>query len=353
MSYNLYQGSELTPVVAAHSLAEIPAAVSKIWNAVQATNFPARALSIAREIADARPDLIGLQEAALWRIQTPGTAFTKHPTPATTVVYDFIDILLKDLAKRGLHYKAVAVSPSFDGQLPDASGSDIRLTDRVAILARTDLPPGALTITNVQAHKFATNVTLPLGGPGGPAFTVYNSWASVDVTTHGDTFRFVTTHLDSNSPAVNVAEAKELMNGPGKTALPLIISGDFNSPADGSGPASASAFVHAGYTDAWKQTHPHAAGFTWGQAEDLLNAHSHLTERLDYVMLRNGVEADRMKVVGARPADRTPSGLWPSDHAAVVATVDIPHHHVSRGAATATTLTFGRLTEDAFETALA
>jgi endonuclease/exonuclease/phosphatase family metal-dependent hydrolase len=324
MSYNLYQGAELTPIVLAQGLSQIPAAVSSVWSAVQASNIPQRAEKIAQEIADARPDLVGLQEAALWRIQTPGTAFTANPQPAAQVVYDFVDLLIKDLAARGRHYAAVAISPSFDGQLPDATGDDIRLTDRVVILARTDLPRSEqLHISNVQTQRFATNVTLPLGGPGGPAFTVYNSWASVDVTRHDQTFRFVTFHLDGNVPAVNVAEADELLAGPGHTLLPVIFAGDTNSPADGSGPLGYSALVQGGLADAWLQTHPFDSGYTWGQAEDLRNVQSSLTQRIDYVLSQGNVQALAMKVVGASPNDKTASGLWPSDHAGIVATLQI------------------------------
>jgi endonuclease/exonuclease/phosphatase family metal-dependent hydrolase len=325
MSYNLYQGSELNAIVAAPTLQAIPAAVSQVWSAVKASNFPQRALAITKEIVAAEPDIIGLQEAALWRIQTPGTAFTAHPTPATTVVYDFIDILVKDLAERGFHYTAVAISPSFDGQLPDATGDDIRLTDRVAILVRTDPGPRHLDIANVQTHKFAVNATVPLGGANGPQFTIYNSWASVDLTKNGQTFRFITTHLDSNVAAINEAEGNELLAGPANTNLPVILSGDFNSPADGRGPKSYASAIHAGFKDAWLQTNPHRPGFTCCEATDLLNPTPQLNSRIDYALLHGDVTALGMKTVGDRRIDRTSSGLWPSDHAGLVVGLEFGH----------------------------
>src|SRR5262249_46142111 len=48
--------------------------------------------------------------------------------------------------------------------------------------------------------------------------------------------------------------------------------------------------------------------------------------RIDYVLTHGGVQAVSMKVVGASPSDRTASGLWPSDHAGIVATLQIFHH---------------------------
>ena len=56
--------------------------------------------------------------------------------------------------------------------------------------------------------------------------------------------------------------------------------------------------------------------------EDLLLP-DRLNRRIDHVFIREGdgfapIQAD---VVGEEEADRTPSGLWPSDHAGVTASV--------------------------------
>ena len=59
-------------------------------------------------------------------------------------------------------------------------------------------------------------------------------------------------------------------------------------------------------------------GLTCGQSGDLSNPEPDLRDRIDYVFTR-GLAVRTCRVVGGRPQDRTPSGLWPSDHAAVVA----------------------------------
>jgi hypothetical protein len=46
--------------------------------------------------------------------------------------------------------------------------------------------------------------------------------------------------------------------------------------------------------------------------------------RIDLILFRGFAGVDNMKVFGDLPSDRTPSGLWPSDHAGVVATLRGP-----------------------------
>ena len=68
--------------------------------------------------------------------------------------------------------------------------------------------------------------------------------------------------------------------------------------------------------DLWAGPGP---GYTCCQAEDLTNPVSQLYERIDIVFTRNiALAAGRSILIGDSPAERTPSGLWPSDHAGVV-----------------------------------
>jgi hypothetical protein len=87
MTQNLYLGTDLNPIFGAASLPALFAAVGAGCAQVQANDFPARAQAIADEIAAAKPDLVGLQEAELYRTDVPpdGSA-----SPAGTVAYDFI-----------------------------------------------------------------------------------------------------------------------------------------------------------------------------------------------------------------------------------------------------------------------
>ena len=80
MTRNLYLGANLDAIVRAPSAAEAFAAVERGWAQVQANNFPARARAIAREIATAKPDFVGFQEAVLYRTQTPADFTVTHAT---------------------------------------------------------------------------------------------------------------------------------------------------------------------------------------------------------------------------------------------------------------------------------
>ena len=123
MTRNLYLGAELTPVMEAGGFGELQAAVSEVWDGVQATDFTARVVGIADEIEAAKPDLIGLQEAALWRIESPGNG---PANPATEVVYDFVEILLDELDSRKLRYEVAVSQELFDVELPNMDWDDIR-----------------------------------------------------------------------------------------------------------------------------------------------------------------------------------------------------------------------------------
>jgi endonuclease/exonuclease/phosphatase family metal-dependent hydrolase len=143
------------------------------------------------------------------------------------------------------------------------------------------------------------------------------------VTLRGQTFRFINTHLEPEGPlnAIQVAQGNELLSGPANTSLPVILVGDFNSRADGTGTPTYNNLIGAGFKDAWSTTHPGELGNTWSHDADLLNTTVNLTRRLDLVLYRNNLCALDADVVGDELSDRTPSGLWPSDHAGVVATL--------------------------------
>ena len=345
MTRNLYLGADLDPVVAAAQSGNpsaIIGAVSAAWANIKATNFRERADALADEIEESQPQLVGLQEVSLYHTG-PFDSFFGNQNKASHLEYDYLEILLHELNERDLHYAPVAVTENYDVENPGFTApgmlQDIRLTDRDAILARTDLPTSELRLSNVQTANFATNASFTIGGTS-QSVTIKRGWGSVDATVRGKTFRFINTHLEPESPsaavnAIQVAQGNEILSGPADTDLPMILAGDYNSRADGPRPPGTQTYdnlVGVGFTDAWSATHPGELGNTWGHAPDLKNTTVEIDRRLDLVLFSGGLCAFDADVVGEELTDRTTvSGLWPSDHAGVVATFGLQPaaHHPS------------------------
>jgi endonuclease/exonuclease/phosphatase family metal-dependent hydrolase len=281
---------------------------------VQASNPPERAVAVAQEIAAAQPDLVALQEVSQWRT---GPLFGNP----TTVVYDVLASLLAELANQGLHYAPVALIPEWTISAPCACGFSVVYSDFEVILARTDLPSVDFEVDTAQVGHFAHLLTVPsVVGP----VTIPRGWASVDVHIPGKTFRFITTHLEGAYPPVQVAQGAELLAGPGNTTLPIIYAGDFNSAAAG-GPDQTPTYgnlIAAGLVDLWSAANSGDPGLTWPlHGEDPYTQNTAPTERIDLVFSAGRVDAVNAQRIGTD--DLTPSGLWPSDYAGVVATVRI------------------------------
>ena len=318
VTQNMYVGSSNAALAAAQTPQQLLAAVATIYNNILASKPAERAAAMAREIVRHRPDLVALQEAAMLRTGNGG--------PATTVQSDLLQSLLDELAGLGHRYRAVAIVPGLDAQAPSALGFDVRITNQDAILVRADLSD-ELQVSNLQIEQFGIKLSVPtlLG-----LFTDPRGWTAIDVKMRGHRFRFVTTHLDSIVPAIRVAQAKELLLTAANTSLPVVMAGDFNIATDTSLDPSFPAYqamINAGFTDAWQSKRAPDPGFTAHQAENLLNPTSLLNHRIDLVLFRGGFGVADISLIGNQPADRTSSGLWPSDHAGVAATLRFPSHH--------------------------
>jgi endonuclease/exonuclease/phosphatase family metal-dependent hydrolase len=316
---NLYIGADLMPILAVRKLDDVPAAAGEVFAAVQASHPAARMAAVADEIAKRPADLVGLQEATLWRSGELGSV-------STTVEFDFVELLVDALAARGLSYEVVATTTNVDAHFPAFTAvglREIRVTEREVILGRAD---SSLQLSNVQTANFQMNVVFQtLQGP----FTSLRGWASVDATAGDTTMRFVTTHLEGFDPLVQFAQASEILAGPAHTSLPVVLVCDCNSSARAGDPDATPTYVllrNEGFGDAWASKHPGADGLTCCQDADLRNVPSALFERIDYILFRGDFEVRHASLLGARPGDRTtkPDRVWPSDHAGVSATLELP-----------------------------
>jgi len=273
--------------------------------------------------------VIGLQEASLFRLQSPSDAIVGGSAPATEPVIDFLAILLDALEAKGLDYDVASSVENFDAEVPmyyPPAGAlpfaDIRLTDYDVILVRSDVAYSEGTGSN-----YAVNLPVEVAGQ---SLELERGWTSIRATVRGFTFRFVNTHLEPAdfSSEVQVAQAAELLGILSAETAPTVLVGDLNSSPDGTPTPAARSFLEAGFQDSWASK---GDGDTCCQDPSLTSPVSTLEKRFDLVFLRGFqlFEPDvrgsvRAKLVGARKSDRTPSGLWPSDHAGVVADVQLP-----------------------------
>ena len=136
----------------------------------------------------------------------------------------------------------------------------------------------------------------------------------------------ISTHLDGDclaiTPVFQRNQARELLAGPAATTLPLVLVGDLNSAASATGLAY-NDLIAAGFADAWAMSGS-GPDLTCCQAGTLLNVASTLNRRIDYVLIRGEITPLGTRVIGNEPSDKTPSGMWPSDHAGVVAVLAVP-----------------------------
>ncbi len=323
MTRNLYLGASLNSAIQATSVPGAVAAASHVFSVVHQTNFPERAKALAREIADADPVLLGLQEAAIWY-----SGPFNDPSPATTVEYDFIASLRHELATVGAPYDVVRLQPEADIEVPAGAPyvRDIRLLQHDAILVKAGLGD-EVRLTNARSGTFDAKLVVTTAF--GQQFVVNRGWVSVDAIVNKRAFRFVNTHLEAFHPVIRLRQAHELVasHGPvGSATRPVILVGDLNTGPDLPVDANELAFraLEAyGLVDTWELVNPGDPGFTSGFNERLTDptAEGALEFRVDHVMTSATVGVVASRIYGTDPDNRTASGLWPSDHAGVAATL--------------------------------
>jgi Endonuclease/Exonuclease/phosphatase family len=349
MTRNVYLGADLTPAIEAQGLDEAINAAGDITNELDSTRFPERAVLLADEIKKSKADLVGLQEVALWTDQTPsdlGAPPIGVGQPATNVRYDFLALLQQELKQIGANYKVVGVQNEFQAELPAntdgdpntgplGADEDVALLMRDVILAKkgSKVDTGKLTQGNYTT-RFETEV-------GGRPVVADRGWLAVEAKVSAKAkgkkagaakkkgggkykFRFINTHLEAfGDPTIREAQALELIAGPANTNKQVILVGDINSglqerhatgsyqfqPGD---PLAFEAFAAAGFKDngAKNLNKPYPQTC----CGDPRNHPLVFDHTVDHVLTNPGLKTVNAFATGNDPDQRTPSGLYPSDH---------------------------------------
>ncbi len=338
MTRNLYLGADLGPAIGATSIPDFIEKNGQILRDVDTNNFPVRAKGLAKEILAKRPDLVGLQEVALWRIGLVNFAAALAggcrkakaagtPCTATTVKYDYLKLLLNRLNKGKKRYRVVKVQREFDFEAPgdyDDNPStnplgdlDGRLTMRDAILARVG---AGVHTSKARSGNYKTLYTPTISGIEVP---VHRGWVSVNARVRKSRgFRFIDTHLEAfGDPVIREAQAKELYTGKGAPAntgrRPVILVGDLNSDdntVSGADRLAFNALKGAGFRDLSTEK-PMSCCINSGILTDNFGSKSDFNHHIDHILTR---DPRKVKLVHSAVSGRSPAnGYWDSDHAGV------------------------------------
>lgn len=380
MTRNLYLGADILELVTSEHPVE---ATTRLWADVQATDFPSRAKVLADEVYWARPEVLALQEVTLYRSGPPkvceGTASPAAPV-ASALELDFLDVLLRELRHRGLHYELAAQVTTMDTELcfVDVTRAgllrDLRYTDRDVLLVRQDVRWRPATLPAAQPipgfvpapvrpglhdrNGAVYAAALETGDPQAPFVPVtayfsiagipdpivsWRGWTAVEVERGGSWVRVFESHVEDQLDAgpelpadwFQLWQDAELVAtldaALAMAPLPTLLLGDFNvyrneppaTPSRSYGFLTGDPFpfdpespLRSPLQDAWTAVFPGGFASTWGF--DPLLRSGELETILDLVLFGPGLSPTSVYRVGTE--DRTPGGLHPSDHAGLVAT---------------------------------
>ena len=344
MTRNLYLGADLGPAINSTSTNDFIEANGGIVRQVEATNFPVRAKGLAKEILSNEPDLVGLQEVALWREAAPtlGPVFSGKPE-ATKIKYDFLALLLAQLNKGKTLYRPVVVQNEFDFEAPanangipgDGPGGtgllanaevNGRLTMRDVILARVG--SGVVT-SNPKSGNFSHLLIVKVAGSKEIAVT--RGWAGVDAKVRGSKpFHFVNTHLEAfdneaEYPSIRAQQAAELVapGGPATSKLPVVLVGDLNSdvktevkPGDGQ---AYRVIAKAGFRE---RATSKPTGCCIDSSYDLrTGSNKEMSHKVDHILTD---APKQIKLISSAVTGRSKAnGYWDSDHAGLFSSLSI------------------------------
>lgn len=342
MTRNLYYGAQLEGLLDAESLGQFLCGLYYHINQQAAgSNFELRMEAVAKEIAENKPVIVGLQEASTYTNLLTGDQV------------DFVELILHELETLGHPYVVVkAADPkAFDFAFeppalalidpwifPEPDGCPFAtfddnlayhsLSSGDVLLVREDMKKKVKKEQTNAYQKFVID-DLNLGIPGiEDEIEQPRSWVSVDATLCGQTVRVVSTHLESADQKIRKSQAKELVkcpDSPLNTELPVILMGDLNSEV-GTGDAVDRLLNGGknldGLNDAWEDAGVGGGeGITALNDPDLTGSSSGGLKRIDYILSSDELEATECRVIET-VIDPFPElrPIYPSDHNGVVAT---------------------------------
>ena len=378
MTQNQYLGADLTPVVTAVNPDDPPEkqafdftiAMLGILTEISANDYPERVISLAETIVKSKSHVVGLQEMWAFGCIPANPAGQSVCDLFSNAFNDHLQATMAAIDDIGGKYYVAAQSrnlaipfagfplPGLPLYLDNDPIPDVYITveDRDVILAHDRVPTEKVSYAcyqkSIDGCLFRPENKAPLNLLGIPLF-IERGFVAVDAVVRGEKFRVVNSHFEVRSPDPSnpasrffqSAQANELIetlnNQPGPANSRLIVLGDFNSdPGDFPLPAQQPPYatllspyqqfasgldlwgvnmVSKPYNDVWTLKRNPRPGLTCCEDADLRNSPSGHDRRVDIIYSLEKPEKVKARTLNTKEKDKTPSGLWPSDHATVVA----------------------------------
>jgi endonuclease/exonuclease/phosphatase family metal-dependent hydrolase len=362
MTQNQYFGADFTPIVESNTNEEFAVAIFAALQSIAANNFQERRWSLAESIDDRQPHLVALQEVFAFECIDAGfgacalfqAAFNEHLDLTMAALDDlgadyYVAAEIQNLTIPTPFMQSIGL-PGLPVFLPGIAGPAmfVSVIDRDVILARGDVATSPVVMNCLRQGpggigcNYDNVATVPtLAGP----IAQERGYVVVDAWVDGAEYRFVNTHLELRilggnpaTAALQAAQASELnlalaLTPSANPASRLILAGDFNSApthdligpivppyqqfANGLTIFGSPAFLPM--TDTWTLRPGKPDGFTCCETANLMNGSSEHDERVDVIFARPAPVKVKANVMDAETTDKTASGLWPSDHASVIA----------------------------------
>ena len=352
MTRNIYLGADLGKALAL--IPDLPAAAQYMWDQMRKTDFESRSKLLVSEINQYKPDVIGIQEATIWRCQ-------KNLWSKATTIYDFVEILLKPLAGEyevaelngataynpgfsisPIPYLTKVIDPEVFQRIFSQDSAFCGFETGDTLLVKKQLQSEVINLGNTE-YEASYSIVPTL-------MTIYRGYTWADIKINGTPTRFITTHLESlwdeNKIPNSARQARQLIADTSNTKMPLIVMGDFNSdpkdprekgrlnpglqpveslncPPNTSTCSAYKLMIENDFIDAGPNSLD-PKNFTWGMNAQLsgpdlarksaaqkFGNQLGFTDRLDYVFVKNKVRVNYAEIIGVKPP-------YASDHAGMV-----------------------------------
>lgn len=364
MTQNQYLGADLAPIISAQSPSAYNLAVLEALDQVAGNRIQERVQRLAASIIDHDAHLVGLQEVFRFDCVESGT-LPGACDGFSDAMNDHLALTLDALDAQGGDYEVAALVENLT--IPDAGfplpglpvflDADpvpdvfIRVLDRDVILARSDVSTQTVSYPCPRPSADGCNFSaVGMASTLAGDITIERGYVAVDAVIDGAGYRFVNTHLEvrfpsasQDAPLIQALQASQLVETLAAVPIPegirLLVAGDINSsPNDpvfmsSYGPAWPPYRQLADGVNAWGQPALDPLHDLWNrgdgegrrntccQSADLTNHASDLDERIDVIFDSEESLHSSARTDNDRQHDKTASGIWPSDHASVVARI--------------------------------